>query len=43
MLNAIHQAKTKFPFHLYALCIMSNHYLIKSDDALHQLVFGHGL
>jgi len=34
MLNAIHQAKAKFPFYLYALCIMSNHvhYLIKPDD-----------
>jgi putative transposase len=34
MLNAIYQAKAKSPFHLYALCIMSNHvhYLIKPDD-----------
>lgn len=34
MLNAIHQARERFPFHLYALCIMSNHvhYLIKPDD-----------
>lgn len=34
MLNAIHQAKAKFPFRLYALCIMSNHvhYLIKPED-----------
>jgi putative transposase len=34
MLNALHQARERFPFHLYALCIMSNHvhYLIKPDD-----------